>query len=362
MAERLKDIFFTPQSINDLADKVLSVYPQFNRERFLASIYTPEWKNLALKEQMHHTTRALQATLPASYRQALDILRQVAPQIGGFEAMCFPDFVELYGQEDWEASLPALGYFTRFGSAEFAIRSFLHADPLRAMEWMYRWAEDPDPAVRRLASEGCRPRLPWGMALPKFKADPTPVLDVLEKLKNDPDETVRRSVANNLNDISKDHPELALEVCERWFGQTPETDGIVRHALRGLLKAGHPRALRLFGIQDSPLLVVDQLWVTPERLKIGEELRFSYRLQVKGDEPVRVRLEYAVDYVKANGKTSPKVFQHSEKIYPPGVHNLQKKHAFTDFTTRKHYPGEHRLAVIVNGVEKAGVLFLLTES
>lgn len=362
MAKRLKDQFFTEDSLKQLADAVQSAYPDFNQEQFFSRIYTDEWQDLPLKGQMYHTTRALGAALPQEYSQALAVLRQAAPQVRGFEVMCLSDYVEQYGQHDWELSMPALRDFTRFGSAEFAVRPFLDADPERGMAYLLAWADDENEHVRRLASEGCRPRLPWAMALPKFKRNPAPILPVLEKLKDDESETVRRSVANNLNDISKDHPELVLELAERWYGHSERTDALVRHALRGLLKAGDRRALQLFGIGTAEMLQVSDLAVEPDQLKIGEELVFRYRLYVQGEAACRVRLEYALDFVKARGAHSRKIFQHSEKDYAPGEHILEKKHSMVNRTTRKHYPGVHRLAVIVNGEEQASTEFMLEEA
>lgn len=271
--------------------------------------------------------------------------------------MVFPEFVEVYGLEDWERSLPALEFFTSFGSSEFAMRPFLHQAPERAMPFVLKWAESSNHHVRRLASEGCRPRLPWAMALPKFKADPSPILPVLEKLKDDESEYVRKSVANNLNDISKDHPELMIEICERWFGHSPRTDWIVKHACRGLLKSRHERALTLFGFGDNGQVEVANFKVGKKRLRIGEDLAFDFDLHVNGSDERKLRLEYTIDFVKANGKSSKKVFQISEKSYCAGVYPVRKKHATADLTTRKHYPGRHQLAIVVNGKELAALDF-----
>jgi 3-methyladenine DNA glycosylase AlkC len=359
MAELLKNQFFTTDSLNSLADNLLAVYPGFDRDHFLALIYDETWESRELKAKMRHTTRAMGMVLPADYPSALDILHQAVPQVRGFEAMCFPDFVELYGLEHWDLSMPALEYFTRFGSSEFAVRPFLDRDPDRGMVYFRTWALDSSEHVRRLASEGCRPRLPWAMALPKFKADPSPILPVLEMLKDDESEYVRRSVANNLNDISKDHPELVLDVCERWLGKSERTDGIVRHALRSLLKQGEPRALALFGVEGGDHLTIVALSLEQDHLKIGETLSFSYRLRVDGEKEVRVRLEYAVYFAKFSGRLSRKVFQLAEKNFAPGEYSFSKKHSLEDRTTRKHYPGEHKLEVIVNGAAKALVSFWL---
>lgn len=357
MAEKLKNLFFTRATLAQLAEAIARTDARFDRARFLALVFDEDWEARELKARLRHAAICLGQTLPKSYAQALKILRQVAPQSRGFDGMIFSEFVEVYGLADWERSLPALEFFTRFGSAEFAVRPFLDRDPERAMAYVLRWAENADPHVRRLASEGCRPRLPWAMALPKFKADPSPIFPVLEKLKDDESEYVRKSVANNLNDISKDHPELMLEICERWFGHSPRTDWIVKHACRGLLKARHARALKLFGFGDNGQVEVTNLKLEKKRLPIGADFIFRFELRVGGDGERKLRLEYTIDFVKANGKTSKKVFRISEKSYGAGVYSLRRKHATADLTTRKHYPGAHQLAVVVNGKEMAAAAF-----
>lgn len=357
MAEKLKDLFFTRATLTELAKAIEQADAGFDRAKFLALVFDDGWQAKELKARMRHAAICLGQVLPKSYAQSLKILKQVAPQSRGFDGMIFPEFVEVHGLEDWERSLPALEFFTRFGSSEFAVRPFLDRDPERAMAQVMKWAESSDHHVRRLASEGCRPRLPWAMALPKFKADPSPILFVLEKLKDDESEYVRKSVANNLNDISKDHPELVIELCERWFGHSPRTDWIVKHACRGLLKSRHERALRLFGFGDNGQVEVTKLRLNKKWLQIGEDLTFAFELQVGGTGERKLRLEYTIDFVKANGKTSKKVFQISEKSYSAGAYPLQKKHSTADLTTRKHYPGAHQLAVVVNGKELAAATF-----
>lgn len=361
MPEQLKNIFFTPESLGDLAANIQSVYPDFDKERFQKMINDDEWESRELKEKMYHTTRCLHATLPRDYADALSILEQIAPQIAGFEALCLPDYVEQYGQHDWDLSLPALGHFSRYSSSEFAIRPFLAQDPDLVMTFMLQWADDENPNLRRFASEGCRPRLPWAMALPAFKKDPSPILPVLEKLKNDDSEFVRKSVANNLNDISKDHPELVLDICKQWYGNNENTDWIVKHGCRTLLKAGNRRALMLFGFGDPLNIHIDNLRLDQDKIAIGDDVNFSFSLINDVGDEVKVRLEYAVDFQKAGGKRSKKVFKISEKLYPSGLHEISKKHAFKNMSTRKHYPGQHFISVIVNGVEKAKVSILLLE-
>ena len=256
MPEKLKNLFFTPESLNQMADSIEKVYPEFEKENFLNLINDETWKYLELKAKMWHVTKCLHQTLPKNYLEALVILIKAAPDIKGFEAMALPDFVEKYGMDHWEESLNALGQFTKYSSSEFAIRPFLDQNPELTMFYMNKWAESNNQNVRRFASEGCRPRLPWAMILPKFIVNPKPVLEVLEKLKDDPSEFVRKSVANNLNDISKDNPDLMMDVCVKWYGYSDNTNWIVKHACRTLLKKGNIRAMRLFGFGDPGKLEI----------------------------------------------------------------------------------------------------------
>jgi 3-methyladenine DNA glycosylase AlkC len=359
MPEKLKDIFFTASFVTELGDAIQRVYPDFDGEKLNSLVFDADWEGRELKERMRHVTDCLHDTLAREYPEALEILMEVAPSFSGFDSMVFPDYVERYGLDHWDLSLPALAFFTTLCSSEYAVRPFLHRDPERAMEYLLAWAEDEDEHARRLASEGCRPRLPWGMALPRFKKDPSPILPLLEKLKDDPSEYVRKSVANNLNDISKDHPELVLDVCERWYGHSAYTDWIVKHACRTLLKAGNKRAMRLFGFADPTQLSVAELRLDRETLSMGEDLHFTFEVRVDTDAACKVRLEYVVEYARPGGKTSRKVFQIREASLQPGSHTFSKRHSFADQSTRKHHPGEHQILLIVNGVEMASSDFEL---
>jgi 3-methyladenine DNA glycosylase AlkC len=362
MGHSLKELYFPSEFVHRLSAVTRRVYPAFNAERFEALVLDEAWPGRELKERMRHLSYCLHATLPADYARALEVLRQVIPSLSGLQAMVCCDYVECYGLDHWELSLPALSEFTIWGSAEFAVRPYLAQDPQRAMAYVRAWAEDDDPAVRRLASEGSRPRLPWAMALPAFKEDPTLVLEVLEILKDDPSEMVRKSVANNLNDISKDHPDVVLDVCERWVGHSVERDRIVKQACRTLLKAGNRRALLLFGFGDPTHLRIENLNLESASLSIGETLPFCFDLCVETPDACMVRLELGVYYVKARGQLSRKIFQLREATFAPGRHRLSRRHSFQERSTRKHHPGEHQLSILVNGVEKARVSFRLEEA
>ncbi len=364
MPEPLKNMFSRPL-LENFSQQVSAVWPAFDRGAFLERVFDASWAQRELKQRMRHIAESLRAGLPPGYPAALDVVTGVAEQwlrARGegmkFEYCFVPDFVEVFGLDDPDRSVPALAVVTRWCSAEFAVRPFLLRYPERMYPQMLAWSADASPLVRRLASEGFRPRLPWGMGVPALKRDPSPVLPVLENLKTDPDEIVRRSVANNLNDISKDHPALALGIARRWLGQHPDTDRLVRHALRGLLKKGHADALAQFGFdQGVSGIAVEHLNVSPA-VPVGGTLDFSFSVKNTSDTDRQIRLEYGIDYRTGSGKTSVKVFKIKEMILGAGQSDAVRKHQrFTDFTTRKHYPGAHRLRVLVNGKEMAETAF-----
>ncbi|MFC2157068.1 DNA alkylation repair protein [Acidobacteriota bacterium] len=357
MAERLKDMFFTRDSMGIFADNILEVYPVFDKPRFLDFVFDETFFDKELKERMSHTTLCLKEILPEPFPEALEILLKAAPKVRGFEAMSIPDYVSVYGMEYWDISLPAIGRITRYITCEFAIRPFLDKDPGKVLPYLLEWAENESHHVRRLASEGSRPRLPWAMALPKFKKDPHPILPILEKLKEDESETVRRSVANNLNDISKDNPGIALKVCREWYGHSEETDKIVKHACRTMLKAGHKDALMIFGYGDPSSISIENFHLEESSINIGDDLRFSF--DVVFEKKCKARLEYGVSYVKSNGKLSSKVFKITEGSYKPGTYSFKRKQSFADMSTRKHYPGKHQISLLLNGEEKAQTSFEL---
>ncbi|MBN2000297.1 DNA alkylation repair protein [candidate division KSB1 bacterium] len=360
MAERLVNMFFTGQSMEKFAGIISANYPAFARDRFLSLVYTDNWDKKELKEKMRHTTLCLRQVLPDSFPEAVEVLIAAAPLVKGFEAMVLPDYVELYGLDHWEKSMQALEVFTQYSSSEFAIRPFIIQDPAGAMTYMNKFAESANPKVRRFSSEGCRPRLPWAMAIPAFKKDPSLILPLLEKLKDDVSESVRRSVANNLNDISKDHPDIVLDLCESWAGDSARTGEIIKRACRGLLKAGDKRALVLFGFSNPGLLQVESIGADRSVVTIGDEIFYSFDLIVH-DQTCKVRLEYSVFFVKSGGKTSKKIFQIIEKEFEPGRYRIKRKHSFADQSTRKHYPGVHRFEFIANGEVKGEFLIGVNE-
>ncbi|MCL4128434.1 UNVERIFIED_CONTAM: hypothetical protein GTU68_050589 [Idotea baltica] len=266
--------------------------------------------------------------------------------------MFLPDFIELYGMDDYDVSMQALEEITQFVSCEFAIRPFLLAHPKKGIQQMIKWSHHKHPMVRRLSTEGCRPRLPWAMALPFLKADPAPILPILEQLKNDESESVRRSVANNLNDIAKDNPETVVRIAKEWKGKTKETDWVVKHASRTLLKQGNLELMSLFGFGNVEKIAIEQFQVLTPTVKIGEALEFSFNLINNSSTPSMLRLEYGLYYQKANGSLSKKVFKISEKSYDAkSSTTIHRKQSFKVITTRKFHVGLHQVSLIINGIE-----------
>jgi 3-methyladenine DNA glycosylase AlkC len=363
MAEPLKHMY-DGLFLEGFADKMFQAWPNFDRGRFLGLVRADNWEALELKARTRRITESLGKVLPADYRQALDVLYLVDESCNGFPYLFFPDFVEVFGRggSDHKDSMEALERFTQRSSAEFAVRPFILDRPAEMADQLLRWAEHESEHVRRLASEGSRPRLPWAPALPMFKQDPSPVLPVLERLKADPSLYVRKSVANHLNDIAKDHPELVIAIAKRWKGDNPLTDWIVRHACRTLIKRADPAIMELFGYAETgpdaaPLVSDASLALSRPSLSIGEEVQLRFAITpavTERSEPLKLRIEYGIDFVKSAGSTSLKRFLLSDRFLSPGARvEGTRTHRFADLSTRKHYAGNHVFTLWVNGVEVA---------
>ncbi|MDQ6421334.1 DNA alkylation repair protein [Paenibacillus sp. LHD-117] len=364
MAEPLKYIY-DGMFLEQFAARMKGAWSPFDENRFLALVRGDDWESLELKARTRRITESLGKTLPADYREALDVLYLVDESCTGFPYLFFPDFVELFGmaEADWTHSMEALERFTQRSTAEYAVRPFILAQSERMAAQLLKWAEHPNEHVRRLASEGARPRLPWAPALPMFKRDPSPVLPVLKRLKADPSLYVRKSVANHLNDIAKDHPDLVIGIAKRWKGDNPLTDWIVRHACRTLIKRADPEIMELFGYTGggadaAPLVEEASLKLSREVIALGEDVILRYAFTPAGEdgsgEPLKLRVEYGIDFVKSGGKTSLKRFLLSDREFEPGKRaEGTRTHRFADLSTRKHYAGSHVFTLWVNGVEVA---------
>lgn len=303
---------------------------------------------LELKARIRLLAELLDTNLDAPFPEGVARLVEHSAGMGAWQAWAICTYIELFGLAHHDEAFAAMRVMTARASCEFAVRPYLRAEPERSLAVLHDWVDDPDPAVRRLVSEGTRPRLPWGARLRAFQEDPGPVVALLDRLFDDPAETVRRSVANSLNDISKDHADLAVEVARRWWERdTKETKWVVRHALRGLVKAGDEGALGVLGF-GPPEVEVVLFDVAPERVRFGDALQISVELNVPRQQGLIV--DYAVHHMKADGSLRPKVFKWRVREGAEGSVALVKSHRFRSISTRRYHAGEHRVELLINGV------------
>jgi 3-methyladenine DNA glycosylase AlkC len=365
MAEPLKNMY-NPAFFEKLCPILKECIPGFDCRDFIFRVFNNSWSDLELKQRVRHVAKTLHHFLPEDFPKAAKLLANLSQHLRAtgvrqqsFGTIFICDYIQVYGLAYPDESLKALEEITKLVSAEFAIRPFIIQYPKKAMQQLNEWASHPEANVRRLSSEGCRPRLPWAIALSDFKKDPSPILPILEKLKNDPSEYVRRSVANNLNDIAKDHPELILKISKQWHQKHPDTDKIIRHACRTLLKKGHLDALAIHGFNQKSKAKVKNL-LLPKKVKLGDYFDFSFDFISGETKPTNFRLEYAISYLTSSGKTSYKVFMISEHIFKPNeTKYITRKRPFKHFTTRKIYKGVHHFTLLVNGKKIARHEFLV---
>ena len=365
-----------PEPLKNLINNEFFVYlnsvlsqtiDNFDEKQFMNLVYDENWQNRELKDRTKHIAFALKTTLNDTYPNnvktllnVLNIVKQKKITSNGIGFLFFPEFIELFGLEYYEISVKAMEEITQLMSCEFAVRQYIIKYPVEMMKQMLLWSKHPNYHVRRLSSEGCRPRLPWAVALQQLKKDPTPILPILENLKDDEVEFVRKSVANNINDISKDNPKVVLELINRWKGTSANVDWIIKHGCRTLLKSADDETYKFFGLTDNSNCTIEDFAIEKETLKIGDKLSFAFNVVNHGNEPVKLRLEYAVYYMKSNGKQNRKLFKISESIIKPKDRvNYKREQSFKNFTTRKHYLGEHKISIIINGKENEALTFNL---
>lgn len=370
MAELLKHIYnkiFFENYCKALSDTL----NPFDSEEFMSKVINDYWENYELKQRMKHLAIITDEYLPTQFKdkvkcilKIIDNLRFQGIKDQNLDYIFLADIITMHGLDNLNTSIQAIENITKFTSFEFAGRQFLIQYPEIFMNQMHEWSKHDHPSVRRYASEGCRPRLPWGLQLKQFVCDPSPILPILDNLKDDPSEYVRKSVANNLNDISKDHPDIVIDIIKNWKGNSKNTDWILKQASRTLLKKGHSEVLELFGTSSNTAFKLTHFKIDKDRISLGETITFQFDLLNKEESAAKFRVEYLIDFVKSNGQRSKKIFKICEIIIEPGqTLKSTKKHKFIDLTTRKHYIGTHKIAIIVNGVENEWLAFdILTSS
>ncbi len=354
-----------------IAGMLASVHPGFDTAGFVAECLDG-YDAMELTARARHIANRLGDHLPADRVRALGVLvESLGPEndsaeLGGMEPfryLPFVYFVAEHGIDHFEAAMTAQYELTKRFTAEFSIRSFIERYPEPTLDRLSVWATDDNVHVRRLVSEGTRPRLPWASRLRSFQADPTPVIRLLELLKDDPEEYVRRSVANNLNDIAKDHPELVVAIANRWWEDGgPERRRLIRHGLRTLIKRGHAGALAVMGFDPGTEVRVAGVRIEPDPVSIGCKVRIEVVLENAAHTPQGALVDLIIHFVKANGSTSPKVFKGIEtRLDGGGTTSFSKTVSLRQQSTRIHHAGTHVVEIQVNGTARPGGRFELTD-
>ena len=359
----LKEVY-NQEFLKKLSDTIVKFDKKFDVKKFLKiaeekSQSDKFWSDQSLKERMRSITLALDKSIShKTFQQKAEILKKTAIEISkdknsGLALIIFPDFIEVFGLDDFDFSMSCLEFFTEFGSSEFAIRQFIKLDSGRALKFVKKWTKSKNHHVRRLASEGIRPMLPWGEALIEFKRNPQEVLLTLEELKHDEEVYVRKSIANNLNDISKNQPELVLNLLKRWKEENVSSS-LIKHALRTLLKRGNVEALNLIGIKNNQNYTIQSFALQKNAVKMPQNLVFDFVLENK-EHGNKIRLEYALYFLQKtsgqNQKHFKKIFQITTKDFAKGIFSFSKKHSFREISTRKYNAGLHMISLVANGIE-----------
>lgn len=372
MADALKHLI-SPAVVDTIGHHLKRADRRFDRSAFAAAAL-PGLEGLELKARVLQVARALAATLPADVDRALGVmeaslgpagqgddlsqLRTSDAGLAGWAVWPLTEAVVLIARAAPERGLAALHAMTQRLTAEFAIRPFLIEHPEIGFRTLATWVSDPSAHVRRLVSEGSRPRLPWGLRLQRLVDDPRPTLPLLAALQDDPSDYVRRSVANHLNDIAKDHPAVVADWLDTHLpGATEARRALLRHASRGLVKQGDARTLAAWGLGQR-LKGSAALTLSAAQVRIGGELGLRLVLRSAAARPQRLAIDYAVHHVKANGMLSPKVFKGWViELAPREERLLEKRHSLKPVTTRRYHAGEHQVDVRINGQVVAEAVF-----
>ena len=375
MPEAFKNLI-NPGTVREIGAQLARAWPAFDRKRF-ERLALNSLETLEFKARAQHVCNALEATLPSDFERAAAVLEKSLAPVGTRRSTVAPDvatgaglngwavwplgeYVARRGLESPERALSALHALTQRFTAEWPVRTFIETHPELTFATLAAWARDPSEHVRRLASEGSRPRLPWGLQLKTLIADPSPTLPLLRALQDDESEYVRRSVANHLNDIAKDHPAIVAEWLEAHLPDaSPQRRALLRHASRTLIKRGDARILKAWGLGQK-LRGEAGLKVAPKRVAIGDSIELAVALKSNTRKAQKLVIDYAVHHVKANGATSAKVFKGWVLELDAGEERLlRKRHSLKLITTRRYHAGRHVLDLLVNGEKVASAAFEL---
>jgi 3-methyladenine DNA glycosylase AlkC len=384
MAEAFKNLI-NAKVVREVGHHLARVWPEFDQAQFERLAITG-LTELEFKARAQHLATALHHTLPRPFPKAASVLQASLKKVpkprrdhdpdkelgqlstdetglAGWALWAFGEYVARHGMDHPEQALQALHAITQRFTAEFAIRPFIVQHPALALATLGKWAKDPSAHVRRLVSEGSRPRLPWGLRLQALVQDPSPTLPLLLKLQDDPSEYVRRSVANHLNDIAKDHPDLLSDWLDTHLPEaSAERRKLLRHASRSLIKSAHPGVMNAWGLGE-PFKGRITFKLGAKKVAVGDTLPIHVTLESHSDQPQTLELDYRVHHVKANGETSPKTFKGKRITLAPGEQLVWlKQHPLKPVSTRRYYPGKHSLEIQLNGQLQGQASFDLTEA
>jgi 3-methyladenine DNA glycosylase AlkC len=377
MAEPLKNMF-GPEMVHRAARSIASVFEGFDVAGF-TNFALDGFEDLELTPRCQQIAAAMAVHLPDDRTRAIEIIiDSLGPKLencdpadagpsgdpeidenpmSGFFYMPHGYFLAEHGGDNFDIVMRANYEITKRATSEFSIRTPLRDRTEATLQVLETWAKDENVHVRRLVSEGTRPRLPWSFRLKKFQDDPKAVIALLEVLRDDPVEYVRRSVANNLNDIAKDHPDVVIDVARRWWVDADENrQRLIRHALRTLIKAGDSDALEVLGYGGASPARVGGVTIEPASVGIGGRVTIELTIENPSADVCGALVDLRLHFVKANGSTSPKVFKGAELNLNAGSSGtIRKTISVAQHSTRKHYPGEHAVEVMINGrVEPVG--------
>ena len=357
----LKDAF-DMKMMTDLGSKIKDVYPIFDEQAYAVEVFSGDWEQSEMFGRLSRMAVVLGRMLPDDYAKALQIIYVVLPACKNImmQDMVFPQFVVEYGMDYLEESAEAMEMITQHTSCEWAVRPFIDKYPERMFDILMRWARSEIDTVRRLASEGTRYAIPWGGRLLTIKKRADYAIPILELLKNDPCEVVCTSVANNLNELSKIAPDLVVQIAHEWVSGTKNTQKIVKHACRTMLKKGYPPVMELFGLSKPEGISVDLLSVS-KRVKVNDELHFSFEIENDSGKDVKVRIGYDIGFLKSNGRMNYKENRISERSCKPGKTQVERKHKISETSGRKIFVGGHDLRITINGCTMAEAEFTIYE-
>lgn len=347
---------FGRELLKTLASAIVPHHAAFDRTSFVK--LAPQLEPLEMKPRVRLVRDELHKRLPAEYPRALAILLKSVKSgsLSGFALWPYTEYIQTYGLEHPDISLAALKTLTTLFTSEWAVRPFITKYPDTTLAFLLQCTADKDVAVRRWASEGSRPRLPWGERLQAFVRDPKPTRPILDRLHTDSELFVRTSVANHLNDIAKDHPEYVIRTLERWKagagdGDSAKIDWIARRSLRTLIKEGHAGALAFIGVSRDAKVTIGAFRLGQQRIRVGDRLDFEFEIQSSSAKAQKIVLDYIVHFRKANRTSSPKVFKlKTFELAGKATVRFRKSHHFKQITTRTFYPGTHAIELQVNGV------------